>query len=74
MTRLNDKAILNICMPYSSRDDITTAVQSIVKDASGPESEYREITEDDIDAHLMTSVVGSPPVDILIRTSGVKLE
>ncbi|PSR71378.1 hypothetical protein PHLCEN_2v12754 [Hermanssonia centrifuga] len=32
----------------------------------------REITEKDLDAHMMTSMVGSPPVDILVRTSGVK--
>lgn len=30
------------------------------------------ISEKDIDAHLMTSKGGSPPLDILIRTSGVK--
>jgi ditrans,polycis-polyprenyl diphosphate synthase len=29
------------------------------------------ITEDDIDAQLMSSRGGSPPLDILIRTSGV---
>lgn len=32
----------------------------------------RHITEHDIDAELMTTKGGSPPVDILIRTSGVK--
>lgn len=33
---------------------------------------YREVTEHDIDAHLMTSVARSPPLDVLVRTSGVK--
>lgn len=32
----------------------------------------RTLTEDDIDAHIMTTAVGSPPIDILVRTSGVK--
>ena len=32
----------------------------------------RDVTEDEVDAHLMTSVVKSPPLDILVRTSGVK--
>ena len=32
----------------------------------------RTITEDDLEANMMTSVVGSPPLDVLIRTSGVK--
>jgi len=73
MTRHNDRAILNICMPYTSSHEITSAVQSVVRSAiaSGAES-YPEITENDIEAHLMTSKVGSPPLDILIRTSGVK--
>jgi ditrans,polycis-polyprenyl diphosphate synthase len=31
----------------------------------------RTITEHDIDAQLMTSQGGSPPLDILVRTSGV---
>lgn len=32
----------------------------------------REITERDIDDRMMTTKVDSPPLDILIRTSGVK--
>ena len=32
----------------------------------------REISEADIDANLMTTLAGSPPLDMLIRTSGVK--
>ncbi|KII88333.1 hypothetical protein PLICRDRAFT_175932 [Plicaturopsis crispa FD-325 SS-3] len=72
MTRHNDRAILNVCMPYTARDEITTAVQSTVRDAlSNPEREL-EISEKDIEEHLMTSLAGSPPLDILIRTSGVK--
>ena len=33
---------------------------------------FRDITEQDIESKLMISKVGSPPLDILIRTSGVK--
>jgi ditrans,polycis-polyprenyl diphosphate synthase len=33
---------------------------------------HRHITEDDIEAELMTTKGGSPPLDILVRTSGVK--
>ena len=32
----------------------------------------RTITEEDIERHMMTTAAGSPPLDILIRTSGVK--
>ncbi|THH00217.1 hypothetical protein EW026_g2284 [Hermanssonia centrifuga] len=72
MTRHNDRAILNLCMPYASRDEMTSAIQSTVREAIRSESNHVEITEKDLDAHMMTSMVGSPPVDILVRTSGVK--
>jgi ditrans,polycis-polyprenyl diphosphate synthase len=31
-----------------------------------------EISDQDVENQLMTSLVGSPPLDILVRTSGVK--
>ncbi|KAG5644409.1 hypothetical protein DXG03_008576 [Asterophora parasitica] len=73
MTRHNNKAIFNLCMPYTSRDEITTAVQNCVRNIQNSGSDERTtITEDDIDRQLMTSLGGSPPLDILVRTSGVK--
>ncbi|KAF9524474.1 undecaprenyl pyrophosphate synthetase [Crepidotus variabilis] len=71
MTRHNDRAILNLCMPYTSRDEIVTAVESCVRNAEDMPDEIR-ISEDDIDAQLMTTLGGSPPLDVLVRTSGVK--
>lgn len=75
-------------MPYTSRDEITTAVHKAIQARlDGADDTYaislhdyihsptllhREITEDDIEAHLMTSIAGSPPLDILVRSSGVK--
>ncbi|KAF9266849.1 Di-trans-poly-cis-decaprenylcistransferase [Marasmius fiardii PR-910] len=82
LTRMNNGSILNICMPYSSRDEITTAVESCVREAveeciskgvygSGDDSPLN-ITPEKITSHLMTTRCGSPSqVDILIRTSGV---
>ncbi|KAL0562792.1 cis-prenyltransferase [Marasmius crinis-equi] len=66
-------------MPYSSRDEITTAVESCVREVvsrSATKKVYGEppmnITPEMISSHLMTTQRGSPPdVDILIRTSGV---
>ncbi|KIK57828.1 hypothetical protein GYMLUDRAFT_228990 [Collybiopsis luxurians FD-317 M1] len=78
LTRRNNRSILNICMPYSSRDEITTAVESCVREALSNSDEYftcvsvPNITEDTIDSHLMSVQQGSPPLDILVRTSGVK--
>ncbi|KAK7024003.1 alkyl transferase [Favolaschia claudopus] len=72
-TRNNNRAILNICMSYSAQDEITSAVDSAIRLSLEKSDPNRcEITEDDIDAQLYTSLVGSPPLDILIRTSGVK--
>ena len=83
-------AIFNLCMPYTSRDEITTAVQSCIRNANLVASEepytipfpchssdltnpsFRCITAKDIDAQLLTTLGGSPPLDILVRTSGVK--
>ncbi|KAJ7090386.1 Decaprenyl diphosphate synthase-like protein [Mycena belliarum] len=72
VTRNNNKAILNICMSYSSQDEIATAVESAVRKSLENTDPEIEITEEDVAAQLMTSVAGSPPLDILIRTSGVK--
>ncbi|TFY71432.1 hypothetical protein EVG20_g1571 [Dentipellis fragilis] len=71
MTRHNDSAILNLCIPYTSRDEMTTAVQEAVHTSLEHGGATDVITEKDIDAHLMTTKGGSPPLDILIRTSGV---
>uniref|UniRef100_A0A0W0G9Z7 Alkyl transferase n=1 Tax=Moniliophthora roreri TaxID=221103 RepID=A0A0W0G9Z7_MONRR len=76
LTRMNDGSILNICMPYASTDEITTAIESCIHDAiedkvHGEESPTT-ITAEKITSRLMTTERGSPPrVDILIRTSGV---
>ncbi|KAF8684738.1 hypothetical protein AX14_004116, partial [Amanita brunnescens Koide BX004] len=80
MTRHNTRAILNLCMPYTARDEIATAVQSAVHEAllarlpPSPPSldDPPRITEHDISSHLMITQAGSPPLDVLVRTSGVK--
>ncbi|RPB11902.1 Undecaprenyl diphosphate synthase [Morchella conica CCBAS932] len=36
MTRGNKKAILNVCFPYTSRDEITTAIRTIVSLSTTP--------------------------------------
>jgi len=69
MTKHHTNAILNICMPYSSRDELTTAVRDSVRDCrefGGPE----DISEDEIDKRLEIASRGSPPLDVLVRTSG----
>ena len=36
LSRHNDKAVLNVCFPYTSRDEITTAVRKVVEDYMKP--------------------------------------
>ena len=36
LSQHNDKAILNVCFPYTSRDEITTAIREVVKDYIQP--------------------------------------
>ncbi|KAL1720108.1 Decaprenyl diphosphate synthase-like protein [Schizophyllum commune] len=71
MTRNNDRAILNLCMPYASRDEMTHAVQAAAQEKADSVG-YPLVDEKDIEKHLMTSTAGSPPLDILVRTSGVQ--
>lgn len=74
-------------MPYASRYEITLAVQSCVRNSIASNDDryvailltltsthltHSIITEDDIDNQLLTTLCGSPPLDILVRTSGVK--
>ena len=34
--------------------------------------ERTRVTEEDIERYMMTNLAGSPPLDILVRSSGVK--
>jgi len=134
LTRNNEDCILNICFPYTSRDEITTAIRHTVEDYSKPISTHarpfsqtritqkirsrnlstspmrasspttssvsdhedsvsssttlhpetpstdsREnnpypdpetISSETIESHMFTA--GDPPLDLLVRTSGVK--
>ncbi|KAG6847284.1 hypothetical protein H0H93_009082, partial [Arthromyces matolae] len=51
---------------------MTLAVQSAVRKALTNPDEPLTITEHDIANQLLTSLRGSPPLEVLVRTSGVK--
>jgi len=63
-TRDNSKMTLNMCINYGGRRDIVDAVQQIVRDGTPLE----QIDEATIERHL--SSAGTPPPDLVIRTSG----
>jgi len=70
MTRNNKNAILNVCCPYTSREEITHALREIVNSVDMGQLEVDDIDEATIEDRLYTR--GCPRPDLLIRTSGVK--
>ncbi|XP_076298407.1 dehydrodolichyl diphosphate synthase subunit [Lasioglossum baleicum] len=67
-TKDHNKAFLNIAFAYTSRDEITHAIQDVIE---GVES--GDILLEDINEHLISNCLytsNSPNPDLLIRTSG----
>ncbi|ERN17217.1 hypothetical protein AMTR_s00044p00169460 [Amborella trichopoda] len=81
-TAKNDKAVLSICVAYTSTDEITRAVREscnerrksvsgsklIMKNGDKSNGANDLITVSDLERHMYTA--GYPELDILIRTSG----
>lgn len=65
-TRHNSKAVLNVCFPYTSRDEMAHLVKAVVEQSVKDPSLV--IDEETLAANLYTGE--SPPLDILVRTSG----
>ncbi|KAK6456002.1 putative undecaprenyl diphosphate synthase-domain-containing protein [Scheffersomyces xylosifermentans] len=66
MTKDNTRAILNVCFPYTSRDEITNSIKCAV-DESTRKNDF-VIDEESLEQFLYTSE--APPLDLLVRTSG----
>ncbi|KAI9024325.1 di-trans,poly-cis-decaprenylcistransferase [Phycomyces nitens] len=67
-TKHNKKRIFNICCPYTSRDEMTTAIKQTVQLVQEDKIKIEDIDQDLIKDHLFTS--GCPPLEVLVRTSG----
>src|SRR3954467_5834294 len=67
-TKNNTGLTLVLALNYSSRAEITDAVQNIAQKVSGGELRPNQITEETISEHLYTA--GMPDPDLLIRTAG----
>lgn len=65
ITRSNNKCLLNICLAYTSRLEISAAMKRL---ATGVEQGL--ILPEDITDDLITKTLEISPVDLLIRTSG----
>lgn len=66
MTVNNTRATLNICFPYTSRDEITHSIKKTIKQSI--EDPLIIIDENKINENLYTGTY--PPLDLLVRTSG----
>lgn len=67
-TKHHDKATLNICCPYTSRDEISQTMSDILEAHS-----LGLIEQDDMDQELLdrSLFIGDlPPLEVLVRTSG----
>ncbi|KAI8075918.1 di-trans,poly-cis-decaprenylcistransferase [Gilbertella persicaria] len=67
-TKKNKKRIFNVCCPYTSRDEMTTAIKNTIEEVNQGHLRAEDITDKTIQNHLFTS--DCPSMDILVRTSG----
>lgn len=65
ITSKNTNVVLNVCFPYTSRDEMTMLIKRIVDLSTKKDV---TIDEDLVTNNLYTK--DSPPLDLLIRTSG----
>ncbi len=68
MTRNNDRAVWNIAFAYTSRDEMTESIRSIVDGVNRLEVNVDDINEDLFKRCMYMNK--SPDPDLLIRTSG----
>ncbi|CDR42398.1 CYFA0S09e02718g1_1 [Cyberlindnera fabianii] len=69
ITKNNTRATLNVCFPYTSRHEMAHAMRTIVKSTTKGTIQLDDINTQLVDECLYTG--GQPPVDLLVRTSGV---
>ena len=68
MTKNNDQFVLNICLNYGGKEELTRAAKLIAQEVKDDKLKIEDITEEIVANHLYTA--GLPDVDLMIRTSG----
>ena len=68
ITEDNSACRLNVAFSYTSREEMTHAIQAAAREAVDGHLRPEDISEDTLDAFMYTRC--SPPPDLLIRTSG----
>jgi ditrans,polycis-polyprenyl diphosphate synthase len=69
ITKNNKRATLNVCFSYTSRADMTQAIRKVVDGCARGTLRVGDINDETISSKLWTG--HSPPLELLIRTSGV---
>lgn len=69
-TANNKTMVFTVALSYSSRWEITNAVQQIAEKVKAGELAPQDITDATINSHLQTAQIDLPDVDLLIRTGG----
>ena len=67
-TALNDRFSLQVAFNYGGRADIVDAARAFAADVAAGAASPEDLTEEVFDNYLSTA--GSPPPDLIIRTSG----
>jgi len=68
LTSNNTGPVVNVCLAYTGRDDITHSVRTLASAVSANTCSVSEITPDKLQSELYTKECG--PVSLLLRTSG----
>lgn len=66
---ISSNRILNVCFPYTSRDDITQAIKAIAIKVENKEEQVENVSLETLNDNMYFGPE-SYPLDILIRTSG----
>lgn len=69
LTSVNKKLVLNVCFAYTSRDEISHSMCQVVSDVLDDQVAMKQIDEKIISDNFYFGSE-TPPVDLLIRTSG----
>ena len=68
MTKNNKGMVLNICLNYGGKEELTRAARLIAEEVKEGKLQLEDINEQVMENHLYTA--GLPNVDLMIRTSG----
>ena len=68
MTKNNKNFVLNICLNYGGKEELTRAARLIAEEVEEGKLKVEDINEQVMENHLYTA--GLPNVDLMIRTSG----